>query len=130
MPELEYFLVAESISIDRDRNQVSVFNILEEIAVPRSNPVIPQAVAIGSWILKPEDQNQEFHVGLTIAKPDGRHRSGPFFVNFTAKGNRQRVHLNIVGFPIESDGDITFDLSLNDEHQATHTLAVRWSENE
>ena len=47
MPKLEYFLVSESISIDRDRNQVSVFNILEEAYIPKAGPaVIPQSVAL------------------------------------------------------------------------------------
>jgi hypothetical protein len=132
MPKLEYFLVAESISIDRDRNQVSVFNILEDIVVPRAVHVIPQAVAICSWILNSEDQGQDFQVLLNIDVPTAGDpvRAKRAAINFTAEGTRQRIHLNILNIPVERDGNIVFGLELNGKHIASHTLAVRWNSEE
>jgi hypothetical protein len=74
MPQLEYFLIAESISVDQSTNRVSLFNVLEEIQcapLPAGTPAIPgrtgipQLVAVSSWNLSPEDQGREFQVSLS-----------------------------------------------------------------
>jgi hypothetical protein len=133
MPRLEYFVVAESVSIDRDRNQVSIFNILEEICVPKSDPkVIRELVAISSWILDPEDEGKDFQVALQLAGP------GPgfcpwnreFSVNFTAKGHRQRTQIGLCMMPIDRIGDAIFTLKLNSKEMAHHVLTVRPSDDE
>ena len=133
MPKLEYFLVAESASIDRDSNQVSVFNILEEVSVPRSEPkVIPQLVALSSWIIDPDDQGKDFQAAVELAGPGGPEcpYNHDFTVNFTAKGSRHRTQISLVGLPIERVGDRVFTLKLNGAPQATHILTVRPSSEE
>jgi hypothetical protein len=128
MPRLEYFLVAESVSIDRDRNQVSVFNILEEVFIPRTEPrVVPQLVALSSWILDPEDQGRDFQVQVELVGPDGDNcpYNTDFTVNFTANGTRQRTQIGLLGLPIEREGNTVFNLNLNGEHRASHILTVR-----
>lgn len=131
MPQLEYFLVSESISIDRDRNQVSIFNILEEVTVPKSGPAfIPQLAALGSWILESEDIGKDFQVKLEIVSPVGENLNTPpdINVNFTGITRRHRVYNRILGFPLPQTGDVVFHLSLNGHHEASHTLTVRQQE--
>ena len=128
MPKLEYFLVAESVSIDRDQNRVSVFNILEEVSIPKSDPkIIPYLVAFSSWIIAPEDQGKDFQVSVELAGPN-LDRTLVFPVNFTANGNRQRTRVGISGMPIERTGDTVFSLKLNGEQTASHNLTIRPSD--
>ena len=131
MPKLEYFLVAQSISIDRDLNQISVFNILEEVSIPKSGPAfIPQMVALGSWILEPEDIGKDFQVMLEIVPPVAENAENlqKVSINFTGTTKRQRVYSRIVGLPLPQAGDVAFRLLLNGHHEASHTLSVRQQE--
>ncbi len=128
MPKLEYFLVAESVSIDRDQNRVSVFNILEEVSIPKSGPkIVPYLVALSSWIIAPEDQGEDFQVSVELAGPN-LDDTLVFSVNFTAKGNRQRTRIGISGMPIERIGDVVFSLKLNGRQTASHILTIRPSD--
>lgn len=129
MPKLEYFLVAESISTDKDRNLVSVFHVLEDIACPIPC-AIPQMVAISSWILQPEDENRDFQVGFEVVLPgpEASQEKKNFSLNFTAKGSRQRAYFRFVGIPIDNAGNVVFNLLLNGEHKASHILTVRHSD--
>ena len=45
MPDLEYFIVSESISIYQLTNRVSLFHIFEEIRSPTAPFFIPELVA-------------------------------------------------------------------------------------
>ncbi len=133
MPRLEYFLVARSVSIDQDRNEVSVFGILEEIALSKSDPkVLPEMEALASWILDPEDQGAEFLVTLQLVGPGpGQSPSdGEFSVAFVAEGNRQRTRMAFIGMPIDRAGDTNFKLKLNGVEKATHVLSVHLSDEE
>jgi hypothetical protein len=133
MPRLEYFLVARSVSIDQDRNEVSVFGILEEISLSKSDPkVLPEMEALASWILDPEDQGTDFLVTLQLVGPGpGQCPSdGEFSVAFTAKGSRQRTRLGFVGMPIDRAGDTRFILKLNGVEKATHILTVHLNDEE
>ena len=128
MPRLEYFLVSELISVDRDQNAVSVFNILEEAAIPKTGPrVIPSLVALSSWIFEPDDVGRDFQVTLKVVVPAaaGPDKTKEFPINFTASRTRQRIYHRISGLPLETVGDVVFELLLNGKHEATHTLTVR-----
>jgi hypothetical protein len=131
MPKLEYFLVSESVSIDRDRNQVSVFNILEEVSIPKSTPAqIPQLVALGSWILEPEDEGRDFQATVEVvlpgtADPEKTTRSS---INFTGSKKRQRICNWFLYLPVQQVGEVVFRLLLNGAYQASHTVTVRQSE--
>ena len=131
MPQLEYFIVSESISVDRDRNQVSIFNILEEVTVPKSGPAfIPHLVALGSWIPQPEEIGKDFQVMLNIVSPVAENLDKPLELstNFRGTTRRHRVYNRILGFPLPQTGDVVFSLLLNGHHEASHTLTVRQQE--
>ena len=73
MPELEYFVVAESVSIDRDTNRVSLFNVVEEIFTS----VVPfPFVAVSGWNLTADEQRgSELQAGVRITKPSAPARN-------------------------------------------------------
>src|ERR1700728_3069654 len=100
MPQLEYFLVAESLSVDQSTNRVSLFNILEEVGIASEPPPsvlpgtipggIPQLVAVSSWNLAPAEANREYRVSLRITQAGQPAKDfGP--ITFSTDRNRQRV---------------------------------------
>jgi hypothetical protein len=130
MPQLEYFLVCESIVIDKDRNLASAFNILDDLLVTIPC-LIPQMVALSTWRLQPEDQNCDFQVGFELILPGAgvsQEEKKTFTLNFSAKGVRHRTYFRFDGIPIEQEGDVVFHLTLNGAHIATHVLTVRQTE--
>jgi len=126
MPKLEYFVVSESYASDRDTNQLSLFNILEEVLTVL--PVrIARLVATSSWNIRPEDETRDFQVTLRIHRPSGEVLRDPedIAANFTAGRGRQRVHNDIRGLLIEEAGDFRFEILLNGAHAADHIITIR-----
>jgi hypothetical protein len=133
MPKLEYFVVAESASIDRDRDQVSIFNILEDIFIPKSEPkIIRELVAISSWILDPEEEGKDFQASLKLEGPGPNNCpwNSEFFVNFTAEKHRVRLQFGLCRMPIDRPGNIIFVLTLNGHVEAHHIITVQQSTEE
>ena len=123
MPSLEYFVVAESATVDQLSNRVSVFNIYDEILIPKFPMPIGPFVSVCSWNASKEDKDEEFQVSVKLQMPDGDH--GPFNSNFTMKAKRHRTILTMNSIPISRAGTIVFEILLNGEHKAFHTIDVR-----
>lgn len=122
MPSLEYFVVAESATVDQLSNRVSVYNIYDELVVPKFPAAVGQFVSVCSWNAGEDDENQDFQVGVMLRMPDGDH--GPFNSNFTMTGKRHRSILTLSSIPISKAGTIVFEILLNGEHKASHTIDV------
>lgn len=123
MAALEYFLVAESVSVDQTTNRVSVFNVLEEIGAPQFPVLLPGCVAIALWNSVPDDAGKDFQVKLRITLPDDQ--SYEMTSNFVMKTDRHRSVQRIQGLPITATGVLRFDVLLNGEHQASHAVNVK-----
>ena len=126
MPKLEYFVVAQSLSTDRDTNVVSLFHILEELTVPGVPGQLGGFVAVSSWNMAPDERDRDFQVSLRIHLPEGQEPRvmDNFRVNFTAEKARHRVYLYVNGVPIEKPGELRLELLLGGQHQAEHTLTI------
>ena len=129
MPKLEYFLVAESIAIDRMTNHVSVFNIVEELRIPATGDaqivaMQPSMVALALLRTEPGDEQIDWQALLTITSPGGK--TTPATLNFKIKpgDKRHRLFVRLTGYPLESPGDLKFDLQLNGQHLAEHIITV------
>jgi hypothetical protein len=125
MPTLEYFLVASSISVDQATNNVSLFHILEEVSgtIPLR---LPPLVAASAWVFSPEERGRDCQAGLRIHLPGGNvlSEANGFAVNFSTERRRHRVHQFLEGLVIPASGDVRFEILLNGEHQAFHTVTV------
>ncbi len=94
MPELEYFIVAESIATDRERNTVSIFHVIEDLPGSVSS-VVPKVVAVSSWRVSPEEIGRDFQVSLEVQLPGGKHvprEPSDMAVNFTAQSKGHRIY--------------------------------------
>lgn len=131
MPKLEYFLLCESISVDQETNRVSLFNVLEDlhlVKLPKEGEskslfVLNQFVAVAVFNREPEDKNQEFEACVSYNLPDGMHKEHKLC--FRMERNRRRIVMRFVGMPpVDKDGILRFDLSINGDHKGTHTIQM------
>jgi hypothetical protein len=127
MPDLEFFVVANSVSVDQATNRISVFEILDEIRPPRFPIALMRVVTISAWHVSEEEMGQDFQIRLLCTAPDEKpfeNRS-----NFTAKNRMHRVLVGIVGIPLRKDGQIEFEVFLNDVSKAHHRILVEQQPN-
>lgn len=130
MPKLDYFLVADSVATDRDRNTVSLFHILEEYRPTRLPLNIPEMVAVSSWTVTSDELGQEFDVVLNIRLPGAQASPDfPIFpVHFTADNPRHRAYHFVKGLRVEQAGDMVFEIRVNGRLAASQVVWIRVSE--
>lgn len=126
MPTLEYFLVSESISVDQNTNNVSLFGVLEELSGPLPF-LVPKLVATSSWNMSEGEEDRDFQVTLQI-RLDGEilpeSEELNLNVNFTTSRLRHRVFHFLRELVIPTAGILVFEILLNGKHSATHTVTV------
>jgi len=121
VPRLEYFFVAEDVAIDQSTNRVSAFNILEELTFSDFPAIFPRMAAISLWCREAEEDPDQ-QAMLSVVLPDGEAHQLP--ANFVSQSRRQRVVQRVEGVLIRQPGTIKFEISLNGEYQASHTVDV------
>ena len=126
MAHLEYFLVAESVIVDQATNVVSLVNVLEELTAPAFPIMVAKCAAVSAWNEDPGDVGRDLQVTLRIRSP-GSESSIDFHSNFTMRTSRHRVLQRIAGLPVLAAGELQFEVLLNGEHKAFHTVSVRTS---
>lgn len=127
MPNLEYFLICESISTDQETNRVSLFNVIEDLQVgppedAAQQPPVVQFVAVSCWNRESGDEDKDFQATLRIHTPGEAPKE--FSMNFQMERPRQRLSLRFHGVPKLSPGEMRFELCLNGQHVAWHTVNV------
>lgn len=134
MPKLEYFLVCESVSVDRETNRVSLFNVIEDICKVKpgaeaSSPLVVNLVAVSCWNREEGDENKDFQAILRIQlppiEPNGVPRNEELPLNFRMQSRRQRLLMRLMApAPPARDGKIKFELLLNGRHCADHEIGI------
>ena len=122
MPELEYFVVAESVSIDQDTNRVSLFNVLETIESDLPHQ-IAQFTAVAVWLSQQVEEGRDCQAMLKVRVP-GEDKDREFPVNFTVISLRNRTIIQVEGLTVPQHGDVKFSLFLNGVYAASHTISV------
>ena len=121
MAKLEYFLMAESVSVDQLTNRVSIFNVMENVHVQRVGQTC-NAVAIAHWNLADAEIGNDFQIEIHIeqdgAEPIIMHQ------NFRAIRKKHRTLGFFGGFPL-TPGTMTVSIRLNGLHQASHQIDVQ-----
>jgi len=135
MPKLEYFLVCESISVDRDTNRISLFNVIEEVHVAKTiddvrGPALSNFVAVACWNRQEGDEGRDFQAMLRVYLPTPEDADdvepGELTMNFRTESPRQRLLMRVSAqtIPFVPRGKLRFELLLNGEHCAEHEVAV------
>jgi hypothetical protein len=125
MPKLEYFLVSEGVSVDQRTNKASIFDVCEEIIIPG---LVPHLVAISSWNIGPDEREKDFQATLRVrlnGESVSKELDG-FKINFTTEqGERHRIFHYINGLRLEKPGILEFEVLLDGQRCACHTVTVR-----
>jgi len=135
MPKLEYFLVCESVSVDRDTNRISLFNVIEEIHVAKAGdditgPVLSNFVAVSCWNREEGDEDQDYQamlrIRLPVAEGDSADAPKEMPMNFQMRSSRQRLLMRLAtaNVPFVPNGKLKFQLLLNGDHCAEHEISV------
>ncbi len=97
MAKLEFFAVAESVSVDLNTNKVSLFEILESVPFNSQSGanVIPKCVAVSLWRSEDGDEGLDFQMILRIFRPG--EDTSEFATNFSLSSARHRIYTTIVG---------------------------------
>lgn len=125
MPRLEYFLVAESCSVDQSTGALSIFNVLNEISYDQFPNVIPSLAVICCWVCSPDEisEGNEHLARFSFKMPDGsagKELTG----TFTAVNRIHHLIYRISFVPVNKSGEIRVDLQLDGERQASHTIII------
>lgn len=124
MARLEFFLAAKSASVDRFSNELSLFEVLEELRPPAVPSSLPSLVAVSCWLAEAEDAGQDFQVTIRISGPPIGD-AVDFPQNFQmGQALRHRVFHRFQGIPLVGPGDLVVEVLLNGEHRAQHTITV------
>ena len=100
-----------------------MFNILEQINTPIFPIVIPECSAFSLWHAEKGDKEQDWQIILRIKPPKGGRIEFPTNFKFTAE--RHRIAQRLQGVPIERAGKLHFELIINGEHAAQHTITIK-----
>jgi hypothetical protein len=122
MARLEFFVVSEGMSVDQFTNRLSVFNILEEVAIPNFPFLLHSVIAVSLWTMEDGDDDRDFQCMLRITMPNVPQRE--FTSNFRTISRRHRVIQHIQGFPLNEPGMLRFEVLLNGKHAATHEVDI------
>jgi hypothetical protein len=105
-----------------------LFNVLEDLQLIASESTAQQQlpiahlVAVSCWNRESGDEQRDFQMTLRI------HASGQepkdFPLNFTMERPRHRLALRLQGLPKLEPGELRFELLLNGQHVAWHTVNV------
>ncbi len=128
MARLEYFLVAESLSVDQQTNRISFFNVVEQVNVSEFPYTIPQIIAVAAWNAEEGDDKKDFQVTVRITSPGDESKE--FRRNFPIPAKRIRVILGFQGIKLTSPGTLQLELLLNGKHEATHSIDAELAEGE
>jgi len=129
MPKLEYFLVCESVSIDRETNRISLFNVLEAItpvlqAQDAQYPLTQMAV-VACWLRKSHDDPESEHEQKVRIYVPGREDAVEATTRFRMQHLRQRSVNRLIGMPeFKESGELRIELCLDGSHEAEHIVTV------
>jgi len=123
MATLEYFVVVESVSIAQFSNRISLFNVIEELTPPAFPTVFPQMVAVSAWNSEAGDDQRDLQVMLRVTLSNGTQLPD-FTQNLRFPQRRHRVLSTLEGVPIPAAGQLRFEVFLNGERKASHTVDV------
>ena len=127
MPKLEYFLVSESVSVDQQTNRASLFNILDEVRENKFPIVIPQVVVTSAWNYEGGDEDIDYQVRVRMSLP-GKEKPKDVPVNVKIEKNRHRLFLQLMNLRIKQPGELKFEVFINDEYTASHTVLIQKDE--
>ena len=109
--------------MDQFTNTVSVFHVIEQIRSAIFPVPIRRFACVSSLNIEEEDFGKDYQLTVRIKNPSGEDEK-PNRINFTAEKRRQRFIAHLINFKIDGPGQLLFELLLNEDRLASHTVDV------
>jgi hypothetical protein len=120
--KIQFALCAQTASVDRASNRLSIFNVFDQFPVS-SFPIVIPSVTFVSVIESEETENNNIRGAIEIEANRVKVFGIEVPINFTS--NRlARVVLTFQGIPVGDAGPLTFRLTLPDGTIAETTFQV------
>ena len=131
MRRLEYFTVCQSVSLDAMTGEISLFHVTHHRIVAATPTTIPLLCVVGSFIddeisideQNAADDNAEVHVKLNVISPGGEPVN-TFRRTLNSAGRLENTLFRVTNIPIPHAGDLVFELVVDDNPIAKHTVSV------
>ncbi len=117
------FACAQSISIDSQTNNISLFNIIEEINVS-SFPIVINNFVVFSFIIREESEPNSISCRLKLILGNELISEIPFELNFQSQ-NKVRSVVNIMGFIIPTPGLLKVSLNSGEDDLSSWFIDVK-----
>jgi hypothetical protein len=125
--KIEHMILCRDTVIDRDRNTLSVFDVVEDLAIKAGGKVaiIPFHL-LAVFRRDNEVGEKELEFELVISNPSGKELVKlKLPMRIEAKHRRSRLRINGT-FPVDSSGDYTFTVSGSGGVKAEAILGVNF----
>ena len=126
-------VIAENSAIDRDTNNISLFNVIEEVHIPEPpeprddgdqlSVVALRFVFVALFARSEAGTGEKKEVRLTIALPDGKvAETGLTFEIDLDTADRTRIRINGSTLPLAGKGEYRFRIEGRDEDADWHLI--------
>lgn len=122
MIRLELLLAAEGVVVDRESNNASVFNMIEEVHFLNYPLVIPKIIIYCGLLREPADPAQH-HLTLEMSVEGESFLQDNLAFNFGG-GNRNRLIINIAGLAIPKPGFLRYAIKNGPEVLGAREIMV------
>ena len=124
-------ILSSGVSVDQDSNNLTLFNIIDQIVIPR-NQLVEMTIATGEkkpaapvgfvlvsqWRKLQDNTDANGEVKVELLDPDGIMRQGAEYqINLPGKIERFRSRVQWGGVRVTTSGMYTFKISLKEEGQ-------------
>jgi len=117
-------VLAQTVSVDRFTNRVSIFNLIDAIESPRFPLFIPE-LAFFALLRKESNDPEQFKVRVSISVGPSIIGSTEVQVDFQGSQNA-RILLNFQGLPVTEPKDLHIAVSLpNQQHFASDVMVIQ-----
>lgn len=124
MPTIEFFLVCRAITRDLFTDEITLSGVLEDLVLESDGTTqLPTAVAVAAWNAEHGLDPSDLQAMLRITRP-GETKGRSFPMNLVKGHNRYRAIFAISDMPLESPGELLFEVLLNAERCASHRVFV------
>ena len=133
MARIEFAVIAQSFSIDRDSNALSIFNIIENLAIPKIVPepvegqqlaVSPPFAIVQRWVRTDPEIKEQLAARIQVVGPNGNVIGGGEFSVDLASDIRARQLMNFPFFPFAGVGDYKFITQIKVDEEWKNMLEV------
>jgi len=121
--KVQFAVCAQSIAIDQLTSRLSIFNVLDQVAVPAFPVFIPELTFVALIRREQEQDHDQLKCQLTITKQGKKSAEAESRIGF-GSASVARLVFNFSGLAIHSAGEIDFNLTLPGGEIHTLTIPV------